>query len=105
LPARIPKPDAEFQGDTESHVTHIQNTSLHLSPVEGRIFKLLLTRRNHIVSPQELLEAGLRKTKGDLEENIKLLRPHIMRLRDKLECHPELAHHVVNVRGNGYMFV
>jgi DNA-binding response OmpR family regulator len=105
LPAHIAKADAEFQGDIESHVAHIRNTSLHLSPVEDRIFKLLFTRRNHVVSPQELLEAGLRKTKGDPREDIKLLRPHIMRLRDKLERHPELAHHVVNVRGNGYMFV
>ena len=107
LPAHIAKPqaDAEFQGDAGSLVSHIQNTSLHLSPVESRIFKLLLTRRNYVVSPQELLEAGLRKTKGNLGEDIKLLRPHIMRLRDKLERHPELAHHVVNVRGNGYMFI
>ena len=107
LPAHIAKPraDTEFPWGTGSPVTYIQNTSLHLSPVEGRIFKLLLTRRNHVVSPQELLEAGLRKTKGDLGEDIKLLRPHIMRLRDKLDRHPELANHVVNVRGNGYMFV
>lgn len=107
LPAPVARhqANAEFQGDIESHVAHIQNTSLHLSPVEDRLFKLLFTRRNHVVSPQELLEAGLRKTKGDMGANIKLLRPHIMRLRDKLDCHPELAHHVVNVRGNGYMFV
>jgi DNA-binding response OmpR family regulator len=52
-----------------------------------------------------MLEVGLKRVGGDLEEGIKLLRPHIMRLRNKLERHPKLAHRVVNVRSNGYMFV
>ncbi len=100
-----PEADTDFQWDPESHVIYIQNTYVRLSPVEGRIFDLLLTRHNHAVSAQELLEVGLKKTDGDVEEGIKLLRPHIMRLRNKLERHPKLAHRVVNVRGNGYMFV
>ncbi len=100
-----PNTDVEFQWDLESHVIYIQNTYVRLSPVEGRIFDLLLTRHNRAVSAQELLEVGLKKTDGDLEEGIKLLRPHIMRLRNKLERHSRLAHRVVNVRGNGYMFV
>jgi DNA-binding response OmpR family regulator len=106
-PVQTPEPetDVEFQWDPESHVIYIQNTYVRLSPVEGRIFDLLLERRNHAVSAEELLEVGLKKTDGDLEEGIKLLRPHIMRLRNKLERHPKLAHRVVNVRGNGYMFV
>ena len=97
--------DLEFQWDTESHVIYIHNTYVRLSPVEGRIFDLLLSKRNHAVSAEELLAVGLKKLDGTLEEGIKLLRPHIMRLRNKLERHPKLAHRVVNVRGNGYMFV
>ncbi len=100
-----PAADVEFQWDPEAHVIYIQNTYVRLSPVEGRLFDLLLTRHNHAVSAQELLEVGLNKFDGDVEEGIKLLRPHIMRLRNKLERHPKLAHRVVNVRGNGYMFV
>lgn len=99
------KTDVEFQWDPESHVIYIHNTYVRLSPVEGRIFDLLLTKRNHAVSAEEMLEVGLKRIGGDLEEGIKLLRPHIMRLRNKLERHPKLAHRVVNVRGNGYMFV
>jgi DNA-binding response OmpR family regulator len=97
--------DVEFQWDPESHVIYIHNTYVRLSPVEGRIFGLLLARRNHAVSAEEMLEVGLKRIGGDLEEGIKLLRPHIMRLRNKLERHPKLAHRVVNVRSNGYMFV
>ncbi len=99
------KTDVEFQWDPESHVIYIHNTYVRLSPVEGRIFDLLLTKRNRAVSAEEMLEVGLKRVGGDLEEGIKLLRPHIMRLRNKLERHPKLAHRVVNVRGNGYMFV
>jgi DNA-binding response OmpR family regulator len=97
--------DVEFQWDPESHVIYIHNTYVRLSPVEGRIFDLLLSKRNHAVSAEEMLIVGLKRMDGDLEEGIKLLRPHIMRLRNKLERHPKLAHRVVNVRGNGYMFV
>jgi DNA-binding response OmpR family regulator len=97
--------DVEFQWDPESHVIYIHNTYVRLSPVEGRIFNLLLAKRNHAVSTEEMLETGLKRVGGDLEEGIKLLRPHIMRLRNKLERHPKLAHRVVNVRSNGYMFV
>ena len=40
-----------------------------------------------------------------LEEGVRLLRPHLVRLRNKLEKYPDLAHRIINVRGNGYMMI
>jgi DNA-binding response OmpR family regulator len=66
---------------------------------------MLVARHNKTVSMEELLSEGMRMADANVEEGIKLLRPHMMRLRNKLERHPRLAHRIVNVRGNGYMFI
>ena len=95
----------DFQWDPEAKVIYIQDKYIRLSPVEGRVFDLLLSRRNRTVTMEELLSHGLGRRSGNVEEGIKLLRPHMMRLRNKLERHPRLAHRVINVRGNGYMFI
>jgi DNA-binding response OmpR family regulator len=86
-------------------VIYVQDKYIRLSPVEGRVFDLLLSRRNHTVTMNELISHGLRHEDSNVEEGIKLLRPHMMRLRNKLERYPGLAHRIVNVRGNGYMFI
>jgi len=109
-PARpAPTPSAalagEFRWDAESHVIYIEDKHVRLSPVEGRVFDLLVSRRNHTVSLDELIAHALRRSDGNVDEGVKLLRPHMMRLRNKLEQHPRLAHRVVNVRGSGYMFI
>jgi len=95
----------EFRWDAESHVIYIEDKHVRLSPVEGRVFDLLVSRRNHTVSLDELIAHALRRSDGNVDEGVKLLRPHMMRLRNKLEQHPRLAHRVVNVRGSGYMFI
>jgi DNA-binding response OmpR family regulator len=96
---------ADFQWDPEASVIYVQDKYIRLSPVEGRVFDLLLSRRNHTVTMNELISHGLRHEDSNVEEGIKLLRPHMMRLRNKLERYPGLAHRIVNVRGNGYMFI
>lgn len=96
---------ADFQWDPEANVIYVQDNYIRLSPVEGRVFDLLLSRRNHTVSMNELIAHGLHRAIDDTDEGIKLLRPHMMRLRNKLERYPGLAHRIVNVRGNGYMFI
>jgi DNA-binding response OmpR family regulator len=98
-------PGADFQWDPQALVIYIQERYIRLSPVEGRVFDLLLTRRNQTVTMDELIRIGLKREEGDPELGIKLLRPHMMRLRNKLERHPRLAHRIINVRGNGYMFI
>jgi len=96
---------ADFQWDPEANVIYVQDKYIRLSPVEGRVFDLLLSRRNHTVSMNELISHGLHRDDNNVDEGIKLLRPHMMRLRNKLERYPGLAHRIVNVRGNGYMFI
>ena len=95
----------DFQWDPEANVIYVQDKYIRLSPVEGRVFDLLLTQRNHTISMGELINHGLNRQDNNVEEGIKLLRPHMMRLRNKLERYPGLAHRIVNVRGNGYMFI
>ena len=95
----------DFQWDPEANVIYVQDKYIRLSPVEGRVFDLLLTQRNHTISMDELINHGLNRQDNNVEEGIKLLRPHMMRLRNKLERYPGLAHRIVNVRGNGYMFI
>jgi DNA-binding response OmpR family regulator len=95
----------DFQWDPDANVIYVQDKYIRLSPVEGRVFDLLLTRRNHTVTMNELINHGLHHNEDNVEEGIKLLRPHMMRLRNKLERYPGLAHRIVNVRGNGYMFI
>jgi DNA-binding response OmpR family regulator len=97
--------NGDFQWDPEACVIYVDDKYVRLSPVEGRVFDLLLARRNRTVSMEELIAHGLSKRRDDLDSGIRLLRPHMMRLRNKLERHPELAHRIVNVRGSGYMFV
>ncbi len=95
----------DFQWDPEAKVIYVQDKYIRLSPVEGRVFDLLLSRRNRTVPMEELLSHGLQRHHGNVDEGIRLLRPHMMRLRNKLERHPRLAHRIINVRGNGYMFI
>jgi DNA-binding response OmpR family regulator len=95
----------DFQWDPEAHVIYIDNKYIRLSPVEGRVFDMLVSRHNHTISMDELIAEGMKMQNANMEEGIKLLRPHMMRLRNKLERHPRLAHRIVNVRGNGYMFI
>lgn len=98
-------PTINFQWDSESHVIYVEDSYVRLSPVEGRIFGMLVDRHNRTVDMEELIGQALRKTDGTIDEGIRLLRPHMMRLRNKLEGHATLAHRIVNVRGNGYMFI
>ena len=94
-----------FQWDPLEHIIYVENMYVRLSPVEGRVFDLLLTRRNHMVSMDELISRGLQRDYPNLEDGIKLLRPHMMRLRNKLERYSRLARCIVNVRAEGYMFI
>ena len=100
-----PAADNEFRWDATTHLIQIGADYVRLSPIEGRIFDLLLTNRNHVVSMGELIEHALLKPGVEEREGAKLLRPHLVRLRGKLERQPNLAHRIVNMRGSGYMMI
>jgi DNA-binding response OmpR family regulator len=102
LPAGL---DNLFQWDPIGHVLHLGDSYVRLSPIEGRIFDLLLTNHNRTVPMEELVRHVLTNPNVDVESGVKQLRPHIVRLRRKLERYPVLSNRILNMRGAGYMFI
>jgi len=98
-------PAHEIRWDAATHLIQSGQDYVRLSPIEGRIFNLLYTRRGRVVSIADLLEHALMKSGVDEREGAKLLRPHLVRLRSKLEQKPSLACRIVNMRGSGYMMI
>ena len=102
LPANL---DNQFQWDPIGHVLHLGDSYVRLSPIEGRIFDLLLSNHNRTVPMEELVRHVLTNPNVDVEDGVKQLRPHIVRLRRKLERYPVLSNRILNMRGAGYMFI
>jgi DNA-binding response OmpR family regulator len=96
---------SNFSWDPVAHIILVGDAQLRLSPIQARIFDRLWTRRNHTVTMKELIDTVLMKPNMRVEEGVRLLRPHLVRLRNKLEKYPDLAHRIINVRGNGYMMI
>ncbi|MCL5994618.1 MAG: winged helix-turn-helix domain-containing protein [Chloroflexi bacterium] len=96
---------SQFQWDSIGHVLHLGDSYVRLSPIEGRIFDLLLTNHNRTVPMEELVRHVLTNPNVDVEAGVKQLRPHIVRLRRKLERYPILSNRILNMRGAGYMFI
>ncbi len=94
-----------FHWDPAIHIIYVSSGYLRLSPVEGRMFDLLLNKHNRTVLLEELIAAAFNQPDMDVNQGVKLLRPHMMRLRNKLEQFPETAHRIINLRGSGYMFI
>jgi DNA-binding response OmpR family regulator len=97
--------DDQFQWDPIGHVLHFGDSYVRMSPIEGRIFDLLLTNHNRTVPMEELVRHVLTNPNVDVEAGVKQLRPHIVRLRRKLEHYPALSNRILNMRGAGYMFI
>ena len=101
-----PAPATElFEWDPIGRVIHIGEGYVRLSSVEGRIFDLLLENRGHTVPVADLVRGVLMRPNLDVTIGARRLRPHIMRLRRKLEHHPALGMRIVNMRGAGYMLI
>jgi DNA-binding response OmpR family regulator len=105
ISSRAPVAGANFSWDPVAHIILIGDSQLRLSPIQARIFDRLWTRRNNTVTMKELIDTVLMKPNMRVEEGVRLLRPHLVRLRNKLEKYPDLAHRIINVRGNGYMMI
>ena len=98
-------PSLDFEWDTKSFTINLHGRFIQLSTVEGRIFDLLLSRRGQAVSVEELIAHALYKQYAVLDQGVRVLRPHMMRLRRKLDEQPRLAHRIKTARGTGYSFV
>ena len=100
----VPAP-GEFEWDPIGRVIHIGENYVRLSSVEGHIFDLLLANRNRTVPVSNLVQNVLLRSNVEVTIGARRLRPHVMRLRRKLERYPILGMRIVNMRGTGYMLI
>ncbi len=91
--------------DPIGNCIHIDRTEIRLTPIQARIFGRLWQHRNSTVSTEDLVRIVMLREDIDVHEGSRLLRPHLVRLRDALDNHPKLAHRIVNIRGSGYMMI
>jgi DNA-binding response OmpR family regulator len=102
-PARKPIERPGLEWDMDSHMIRTEGRHIHLSPVEGRIFDLLLQRFGRTVTSTELAAHALGMPGMDPARAGRRLRPHMMRLRHKLASQPALPVQVITARGVGYL--
>lgn len=98
------EPQTDFVWDEKANAIMAQGHFIRLSPVEAHMFGLLVNKLNQVVAADELIQGALHKHYENIGEGIKVLRPHMMRLRKKLDRNPVMAHRISTVRGNGYSF-
>ena len=91
--------------DPVSNRIVVDDSEVHLTPIQARIFDRLWVNRNATVSTEDLVRLVLLRDDVNLREGSRLLRPHLVRLRAALDHHPKLAHRIVNIRGSGYMLI
>lgn len=92
----------KFDGITVNLATHqvfMDNTEIHLTPTEYRLFTTLLKNNGNAVSYNQLLTEISTGVKGDAGA---YLRVYIMQLRKKLERKPTEPKHFISVPGYGF---
>jgi DNA-binding response OmpR family regulator len=79
------------------------DTSVNLTPAEGRLLRVLLANEGKVFAHRELvlLVQGYDTSQREAPE---ILRPLVSRLRHKLEVFPALADRIVSIRGTGYVY-
>jgi DNA-binding response OmpR family regulator len=88
--------------DPQMHAIRKDDMWVSLSPIEWRLFHLLLQKRGRIVSSAELTSSGLHRENYTHVET-SLLRLHMSRLRAKLQQHFGDQFNIITLRGQGYM--
>lgn len=78
-------------------------TTIFLTPAEGRLLKIFVGNIGKVFTHRELvlLVQGYATSQQEAPE---ILRPLVSRLRQKLTAVPALAERIVSVRGTGYVF-
>ena len=94
-----------FEWDPVAYVISCDGRYIRLSPAEGRLFSLLMANRGRTVGVRDLMRYALRKPDVELKLGLRQLRPHMMRLRRKLNATPNMNLRIVSTRGMGYMLV
>jgi two-component system response regulator RegX3 len=90
--------------DGMGQMANMQPHTARLSTIENAIITCLNHSAGLPVSARAIVNTVMGR---DLDEDkaASLLRPHISRLRSKLEPMPQMPQHLLTVRGKGYMVV
>lgn len=89
--------------DLSRRLVQKKDQTIHLTPAEGRLLRVLIENPGRVYSHRELvlLVQGYDTSQREAPE---ILRPLVSRLRHKLEVFPALSEHIVSVRGTGYLY-
>lgn len=87
--------------DQGAHLVTVEGRYVQLALQEFRLLTLLMENADHVMSRRDLLE---QIWGPDFHGDPKTLTVHILRLRHKLEKHPEDGVHLRTVRNIGYIF-
>lgn len=89
--------------DLSRRVIKQKKQTVHLTPAEGRLLRVLIENPGRVFTHRELvlLVQGYDTSQREAPE---ILRPLVSRLRHKLEPFPSLADSIVSVRGTGYVY-
>jgi len=90
--------------DEQQHTVWLHGQAVDVTPSEFAILLELLRMPGAVVVCLRLARA-INTIVDDEEEARQLIRPHIVRLRRKLEADPQQPLHLVSVRGVGYRWV
>ncbi|MEN9938525.1 MAG: hypothetical protein RLZZ387_5104 [Chloroflexota bacterium] len=87
--------------DAHRHLVTMSGAAVDTTPTEFAILMELLEKPGAVVSCSRLAR-GINTPVDDEEEARQIIRPHIVRLRRKLEEDPQQPQHLISVRGVGY---
>lgn len=87
--------------DVRRHIVAMRGVAVEVTPSEFAILQELLGQPGNVVPCLRLTQA-IQTPAVDEEEARQLIRPHIVRLRRKLEIDPQQPRHLLSVRGVGY---
>jgi DNA-binding response OmpR family regulator len=90
--------------DVQQHMVALRGQPIDVTPSEFAILLELLRVPGAVVACLRLARA-INTVVDDEEEARQLIRPHIARLRRKLETAPQQPVHLISVRGVGYRWV
>lgn len=87
--------------NTARRILTLENVPILLSAIELSLMELLVRRAPSLVTYEEMAGVAFPNT-SDVEHALRLLRPHIARLRRKFESVPNARWRIANLRGQGY---
>lgn len=104
----LPAEDTHMSGplriDVRRHVVKLHDHPIDVTPTEFAILVELLRQPDMVISCSQLTQA-INTPVDDEEEARQIIRPHIGRLRRKLELEPQQPRYLISVRGFGYRWV